>query len=132
MNILFIFKVHVKYACFSGRLILRYSPHGAFTDCALMLLIRSCIFAFAFVSACGELAFMGAVMYANRCLGNSAKFVVWLKCSLADSLYFLANIPTLSYGTNPVVFTVFLGFFCGLSVSFCFLSTCGACATAFN
>ena len=71
-------------------------------------------------------------MYPKRYLGNVVKAVVWLKNSLAESLYFLAKPPILSYGTNPTVFTVCLSFFGGLSGSFCFLSTCGGCATAFN
>ena len=107
MNILFIFKVHVKYASFSAGVILRYCPHGAFTDCALMLLILSCISASAFVCACGVFLFGGFVMYPNRYLGNVVKAVVLLKNSLAESLYFLVKTPICDIGTNPAVFTVF-------------------------
>ena len=131
MNILFIFKVHVKYASFSAGVILRYSPHGAFTDCALMLLILVCISASAFACACCVFLCGGFVMYPNRYLGNIVKAVVWLKYSLAESLYFLAKLPTFVYGINLTFCTV-LGFFGGLSGSFCFLSTCGCCATACN
>ena len=109
MNILFIFKVYVKYASCSAGLILRYSPHGAFTDCALMLLILACISADAFACACVVFLCGGFVMYpnTNRYLGNVVKTVDLLKYSFAESLYFLVKAPICVYGTNPAVLTVF-------------------------
>ena len=97
-----------------------------------MLLILVCISASAFACACGVFLCGGLVMYPNRYLGNIVKTVDLLKYSLAESLYFLVKAPICVYGVNLAFFTVVLSFSGSLSGSFCFLSTCGGCATACN